>query len=100
MNATSSVIERLVDLRTLLKKKSHFLFGPRQTGKTFWIRQSLGEVKTYDLLDTLIYLDLSQNPSRIAQARGFNRTELNDIGKLVREHRQALLEGWYEFFGR
>ena len=28
---------------------------------------SLGEVKTYDLLDTSVYLALSQNPSRIAQ---------------------------------
>jgi hypothetical protein len=40
------------------------------------------------------------DPVALEQARGFNRTELNDIGKLVQEHRQALLEGWYEFFGR
>ena len=63
----TKVIERLLDLRGLLKKKSFFLFGPRQTGKTFWVRQSLGEVKRYDLLDTSVYLDLSRNPSRIAQ---------------------------------
>jgi len=63
----TKVIERLLDLRGLLKKKSFFLFGPRQTGKTFWVRQSLGEVKRYDLLDTSVYLDLSRNPSRIVQ---------------------------------
>lgn len=61
------VVGRLLDLRALLGKRSYFLFGPRQTGKTFWIRQSLGEVKRYDLLDTSVYLDLSRNPSRIAQ---------------------------------
>src|SRR3989304_199383 len=61
------VIERMLNLRDLLAKKSFFLFGPRQTGKTFWVRRSLGEVKTYDLLDTSVYLALSRSPSRIAQ---------------------------------
>jgi predicted AAA+ superfamily ATPase len=28
----SIYVERLLDLNSLLKKKSHFLFGPRQTG--------------------------------------------------------------------
>ena len=51
----------------LLEKKSYFLFGPRQTGKTFLIRPTLREAKVYDLLDTSIYLALSQNPERIAQ---------------------------------
>lgn len=65
--AKAPVIERLLNLPNLLAKKSFFLFGPRQTGKTFWIRHSLGEVKRYDLLDTAVYLNLSRNPSRIAQ---------------------------------
>lgn len=60
-------IDRLLDLPELLAKKSFFLFGPRQTGKTFWIRRSLEGVKRYDLLDTSVYLALSRNPSRIAQ---------------------------------
>jgi predicted AAA+ superfamily ATPase len=67
MNSTERIIERHVNLRELLRNKSHFLFGPRQTGKTFWIRRSLGEVKTYDLLNTTVYLALSQSPSRITQ---------------------------------
>jgi len=60
-------IERITDLPSLLKKKSHFLFGPRQTGKTFLIRHSMKEARVYDLLDTSIYLALSQNPGRIAE---------------------------------
>ncbi|MFQ6078807.1 MAG: AAA family ATPase, partial [Thermodesulfobacteriota bacterium] len=60
-------IERIVNLSALLEKKSHFLFGPRQTGKTFLIRKTLKGVRVYDLLDTSIYLALSQNPGRIAQ---------------------------------
>ena len=60
-------IERGLDLPSLLLKKSHFLFGPRQTGKTSLIRHSLKGVRSYDLLDTSVYLALSQNPGRISQ---------------------------------
>lgn len=63
----SVYIERVLDLPSLLLKKSHFLFGPRQTGKTSLIRHSLKGVRSYDLLDTSVYLALSQNPGRISQ---------------------------------
>lgn len=33
--------ERVLDLLPLLKRRSHFLFGPRQTGKTFLVRRTL-----------------------------------------------------------
>lgn len=57
-------IDRILDLPTLLKRKSHFLFGPRQTGKTFLIRHTMKGVRVYDLLDTSIYLALGQNHGR------------------------------------
>jgi predicted AAA+ superfamily ATPase len=60
-------IKRILDLPSLLQKKSHFLFGPRQTGKTSLIRHSLKGIRSYDLLDTSVYLALSQNPGRISQ---------------------------------
>ena len=60
-------IERSLDLPSLLEKKSHFLFGPRQTGKSSLIAHSLPGVRLYDLLDSSLYLALSQNPGRIAQ---------------------------------
>ena len=40
------------------------------------------------------------DPIALQQAGGFSRAELNTLGTLVQEHRQTLLEGWYEFFGR
>ena len=40
------------------------------------------------------------DPVTLEKAGGFNRAELNTIAKLVQEHRETLLEGWYEFFGR
>jgi len=63
----SDWVPRTLDLHSLLEKKSHFLFGPRQTGKTSLIRDSLKGVKLYDLLDSSVYLALSQNPGRLAE---------------------------------
>jgi hypothetical protein len=40
------------------------------------------------------------DPVALQQAGGFNRAELNVIGRLVEEHREKFLEGWNEFFGR
>ena len=60
-------IERIVNLSTLLDKKSHFLLGPRQTGKSSLIAHSLRGIRVYDLLDTTVYLSLSQNPGRISE---------------------------------
>lgn len=64
---TPPFIDRAVDLPTLMGKRSHFLLGPRQTGKTFLIRHRLQGVRTYDLLDTSVYLALSRDPGRLAQ---------------------------------
>ena len=66
-NDSTPQIERHLNLPVLLEKKSHFLLGPRQTGKTFLIRHSLKEARVYDLLDTSVYLALSHHPGRISQ---------------------------------
>jgi len=61
------VIPRLLNLERLLEKKSHFLLGPRQTGKSFLIAQSFKGARIHDLLDTSVYLGLSQRPQRLAE---------------------------------
>jgi len=60
-------VDRLINLQALLEKKSHFLLGPRQTGKTFLVQHTLKNARVYDLLDYAVYLALSQNPGRMAQ---------------------------------
>jgi uncharacterized protein len=60
-------IDRALSLPELLEKKSLFLLGPRQTGKTSLIRKTLKNAKVYDLLDTSVFLTMSQNPGRLAQ---------------------------------
>ena len=64
---SSTVVERVLNLPALLQKKSYFLLGPRQTGKTFLIKHALSNAHVYDLLDHSVYLALSQDPGRMAQ---------------------------------
>ena len=40
------------------------------------------------------------DPVVLVRAGGFSRVEINKIMTLVQEHREHLLETWYEFFGR
>ena len=60
-------VPRVVDLPALLARRSHFLLGPRLTGKTTLIRKTLPDAKVYDLLDTTVYLALGQRPGRLAE---------------------------------
>jgi predicted AAA+ superfamily ATPase len=60
-------VERAVDLEAWLARKSHFLFGPRQTGKSTLARRQLPKARVYDLLDGAVYLALSQRPGRLAE---------------------------------
>ncbi len=58
---------RLLDLSELLQKKSHFLFGPRATGKTTLIREQLGHrAALIDLLKGEHALRLSARPEDLA----------------------------------
>lgn len=60
-------IQRKIDIQEKLKQKSYFLFGPRQTGKTSLIKQTLSGFRTYNLLDHDVFLKLSQSPKRLRQ---------------------------------
>jgi len=70
------MIRRAVDLARLLAKKSYFLLGPRQTGKSFLVRRTLPDVRLDELLDSATYLALSRNPGRIAE-------EITDRDRIV-----------------
>ena len=69
-NGAPEFIPRTLDLHSLVRRKTHFLFGPRQTGKSFLIRHQLREARVYNLLDTSTFLLLSQNPGRLGQEIG------------------------------
>lgn len=65
--SSTPAITRSLYLAGLVEKKSHFLLGPRQTGKSFLIAQTFRSARVYDLLDTSVYLTLSQRPQRLAE---------------------------------
>ncbi len=48
-------------------ERSFFLFGPRGTGKTTWLRQVLPDALWFDLLRTSLFLELSQRPDTFRQ---------------------------------
>lgn len=70
MDSTIPHIPRALDIAGLLERKSHFLLGPRQTGKTTLIRETLPRARVYDLLDSTVFLNLSQDPGRLGEELG------------------------------
>ncbi|MBI4373564.1 MAG: ATP-binding protein [Deltaproteobacteria bacterium] len=54
--------QRILDLRASVQRKSLFLFGPRQTGKTFYLTKTFPKSPTYNLLHSQTFLRLSQRP--------------------------------------
>lgn len=69
-------VPRILDLPKLLAAKSYFLFGPRQTGKTYMIRRQFPKAKYYNLHETDTFLKFNYAPHRLRQ-------ELTNKDKLV-----------------
>ena len=76
-------ITRFLNLKSLLENKSHYLFGPRQTGKTSLILKQLSDARIYNLLESETFLKLSQAPSRLRQeAKHGELVVIDEIQKL------------------
>jgi predicted AAA+ superfamily ATPase len=77
-------VNRYLDIQAILERRSCFLLGPRQTGKTSLIRQLLPDVIYYDLLDSATYLALSQHPDRLAEEIGnsMKRVVIDEIQRI------------------
>ncbi|MCC6954566.1 MAG: ATP-binding protein [Deltaproteobacteria bacterium] len=57
-----SSIPRVLELEPLLKSRSVLLLGPRQTGKSWLLREQLPEAKRFNLLQSDLFLSLSASP--------------------------------------
>ena len=76
-------IERNLDIKSTLAKKSVFLFGPRQCGKSSLIDHCFAGVPLFDLLSSKTFIRLSQDPSYIETVCGENRLAvIDEIQKL------------------
>jgi uncharacterized protein len=62
--------ERRLNPLEVLKSKSCFLLGPRQTGKSALIHHLLAPYKVYNLLESKTYIGLQKNPALIREELG------------------------------
>jgi predicted AAA+ superfamily ATPase len=63
-----SKFKRIINLNDLVVKKSHFLFGPRGTGKSFLIRENFSkDVLIINLLKSEEFFDLNLNPEKLRE---------------------------------
>lgn len=74
---------RALDLPTLLKKNSFFLFGPRATGKSTLIRTQLPSALIFDLLDLDVFGRLLRQPKLVGQlAAQYDTVVIDEVQKL------------------
>ncbi len=62
-------VQRMLELSRLLLENTVFLFGPRQTGKSTYVREQLGKdvALTFNLLDHGLLLRLLADPTEMRQ---------------------------------
>jgi Predicted ATPase (AAA+ superfamily) len=60
-------VKRYLNLAKALEKKSIILFGPRQTGKSWLIRNTLQNHKVYNLLHHETFLKFNHSPQRLRE---------------------------------
>lgn len=76
-------IDRKLDIASVVAKKSCFLFGPRQCGKSSLVRKTLPDAHILDLLSGDTYTRLSRNPSYIEEiCRDSRPIVIDEIQKL------------------
>lgn len=84
-------------------QKSFFLFGPRGTGKTTWIKQNFPDALYYDLLDPKIYHDFLARPWNIevyAKKEKFDWIVIDEIQRipdLLNEAHRLIESEHYKF---
>lgn len=94
--------DRKLNIFNLLQKKSFFLFGPRSSGKTYWIKKTLPQKALFiNLLKSDEFLELSNKPSLLrSMVKGFNPIIIDEIQKLpilLDEVHYLIEEGNYKF---
>lgn len=70
---------RFLDLKQLIKKKSHFLLGPRSTGKSSWIKKSLSPKLYVNLLEQDVLKELLIRPSHLREWITAQKTSPGEI---------------------
>lgn len=85
------------------KDKSFFLFGPRGTGKTTWVKSTFGSGLYLDLLEAELFNDLLANPQRLENLipRDFKNwiiiDEVQRVPELLNEVHRLIEKCRYKF---
>ncbi len=85
------------------KTKSFFLFGPRGTGKTTWVKAAFPKAVYLDLLEAELFHDLLANPQRLENfiPRGAGDwiiiDEIQRIPELLNEVHRLIEKRKYKF---
>ena len=61
-----SIKNRLIDIK-LPKDRSAFLWGPRKSGKSYWLKHHYGEATLIDLLKTKNFAEYAARPSLLSE---------------------------------
>lgn len=76
------VYKRLIDLNLALKMKSHFLLGPRATGKSWLIRHQLKNAQVFDLLNGDTYHRLLTRPHSMSEEISSQVVVIDEVQKI------------------
>src|SRR3989338_5228839 len=76
--------KRILNLKKALEKKSHFLLGPRATGKSWLIKNQLQDVQVFDLLNSATFDRLLKRPDSLAEEINNKFVVIDEIQKLPR----------------
>jgi len=85
------------------KNKSFFLFGPRGTGKTTWVKSKFTKALYLDLLEAELFNDLLANPQRLENLipKNFNDwviiDEVQRVPELLNEIHRLIEKSKYKF---
>ena len=83
------IYPRGLNLAAALKSQSSFLLGPRMTGKSTLIRETLPDALVFDLLNSEDFLPLLESPSFLGRTIPFD-TEI----VVIDEEFKKLLSCW------
>jgi uncharacterized protein len=79
------IYKRILDITSEAQKKSIFLFGPRQTGKTFLLNRLFPTSPLYSLLKADEFLRISQKPNVIREELAAVQESISDKPVIIDE---------------
>ena len=92
-----------IRLLQIQKNKSFFLFGPRGTGRTYWIKKHFPDGLYFDLLKSNLYADFLANPHLLEGLipQGFDGwiiiDEIQKVPQLLNEVHRLIESRGYKF---